>query len=428
MVYVANIQTALLVFPFIAAAFTLPYMVYQYRAYGTIPWFKTFMVFAFIFYLLCAYFMVILPLPVDREAFVPAAAHPQLAPFKFVRDIAASTSLDPTSASSWLRFVRTPSVYVFLFNLLLTMPFGGFLRYFFHRRWWQVLLMGFGLSLFFELSQLTGLFGLYAHPYRLFDVDDFIQNTTGAMLGFWVSIPLCHFLPDIEELNERAIEKAEHRTSFTRRLLAFGADTLTVSVLSAALNAIVPGAFRGAIGQLGLLMMASGIAFMLVPVLTRGRTLGHMLLKLRVVRPDGTSARWWSYIARYALLYWGFLLAPRWLAALLTTPVALEAGADEYAVASATLNVLVFVVQMIWLLTVAVRAIRSAMGHPFVMLNGLMTNTRVMAESQLERLRRDAHASSVDEELAAEDDLGATLEDAFADRLGDQFDDPSDEK
>ena len=48
------------------------------------------------------------------------------------------------------------------------------------------MLGGFGLSLTVELTQLTGLWGLYPCPYRQFDVDDLILNTTGVALGFAV--------------------------------------------------------------------------------------------------------------------------------------------------------------------------------------------------------------------------------------------------
>ncbi len=44
-------------------------------------------------------------------------------------------------------------------------------------------LAGFGLSLFIELSQLSGNWGLAPCPYRTFDVDDLINNTAGALMG-----------------------------------------------------------------------------------------------------------------------------------------------------------------------------------------------------------------------------------------------------
>ena len=47
------------------------------------------------------------------------------------------------------------------------------------------------------------------------------------------------------------------------------------------------------------------------------------------------------------------------------------------------------------------------------MLNGVISNTRVMSEAQVERLRAERHAQSLEEELA-QNDLGASsLEDAF---------------
>lgn len=155
-VYTSNILAATVAFPFIAALVTVPYLVYQYRKFGSVPWLRTLVVYSFVFYLLCAYFLVLLPLPADRTAFVPYAATPQLAPFNFVREIVETTALSADPAS-WLGFVRTPAVYEAFFNLLLTVPFGMYLRYYFRRPWWQVLVLGFCLTLSFETLQLTGL-------------------------------------------------------------------------------------------------------------------------------------------------------------------------------------------------------------------------------------------------------------------------------
>lgn len=46
------------------------------------------------------------------------------------------------------------------------------------------LLFGAGLSLGVELTQLTGIWGLYPCAYRQFDVDDLILNVTGVAAGF----------------------------------------------------------------------------------------------------------------------------------------------------------------------------------------------------------------------------------------------------
>lgn len=427
MTYIENIKIALMLFPFLAAIFTVPYMIYEYRKFGSIPWWKTTLVFSFIFYLMCAYFMVILPLPVDRTAVVASAAHPQLVPFSFIESMSSGVPLDPTSVDSWLQWLRSPYVYTVLFNVLLTMPFGAFLRYFFHRTWWQTLLMGFGFSLFFEVSQFTGLFGIYAHPYRLFDVDDLIVNTFGAMLGFWLSIPVTHFLPNIDRMNESAIEKGEHHTAFTRRLLAFAIDLILLVVVSNLVNLSLPNTFIGDIGDITLQMVATGIVFMIVPLLTRGRTIGHLILRLRVVRPDGGLAPWYAVVLRYALLFWGFLLLPRWIGVLVPVPATITSYTHEYALAASTLQAVVLVGQLMWFVSVLFRAIASAFGKPFVMLNGVITNTRVLGDTQIDRMRHDTNRPSLEEE-EGDGDLGANMTDAFDDRLGGQFDDPEDEK
>ena len=65
MVYINNIYTGLLVFPFIAAAITMPYAIYQYNRHGSVSKYRTLIIYSFILYMLIAFFMVSLPLP-DR--------------------------------------------------------------------------------------------------------------------------------------------------------------------------------------------------------------------------------------------------------------------------------------------------------------------------------------------------------------------------
>ena len=203
-VYVSNILFAALSFPLIAFFITLPYMIYQYRRFGSIPWLRTLVVYSFAFYLLCAYFLVLLPLPEDRSAVVPYAQTPQLVPFNFVHGFLAETTFSPSDPSTWLAALRDPYVYEAFFNVLLLVPLGMYLRYYFRRTWWQTLAIGFLVTLSFETTQLTGLWGLYEHPYRLFDVDDLMLNTLGAMIGFWTVGPAMRVLPDIRLVNEDA--------------------------------------------------------------------------------------------------------------------------------------------------------------------------------------------------------------------------------
>ena len=56
--YLIPIKTAFLIFPIIAAFFTLPYMIQQYHKYGSISFLRTVILYSFILYLLCMYFLI----------------------------------------------------------------------------------------------------------------------------------------------------------------------------------------------------------------------------------------------------------------------------------------------------------------------------------------------------------------------------------
>jgi len=64
-------------------------------------------------------------------------------------------------------------------NILLFVPFGYLLPLLWKRadRWWKVLLCGFVLSLGIELAQLATHLGM-------FDLDDLMNNSLGALLGW----------------------------------------------------------------------------------------------------------------------------------------------------------------------------------------------------------------------------------------------------
>ena len=415
-VYVSNIFTAALSFPLIAFFITLPYMVYQYRKFGSIPWLRTLVVYSFVFYLLCAYFLVLLPLPEDRTAVVPYAQTPQLVPFNFVREFLAETSFSATDPSTWLATLRDPYVYEAFFNVLLLVPLGMYLRYYFRRTWWQTLLIGFLVTLSFETTQLTGLWGIYEHPYRLFDVDDLIMNTLGAMVGFWMVGPAMRVLPDIRLVNEEARE-AGMRASVTKRALSFfidvaiaqaaaGAVTAAVEMLGARTALEATGASWGTAVQ--TVEIASLVVFFaLVPALTRGQTLAQKLLRLRIVRSDATPARWYQYFARYGLLFL-FVWAPF---ALLTGVVGLDAAqAGEmnaltaFAAQHQAAMIWAWLALMAaWAVSLAVRAARAAVKkRPFIMLNGVLSGTRVMTQAGVELARERRVVLDVDEVVALE--------------------------
>ncbi|WP_112264897.1 VanZ family protein [Lentzea terrae] len=66
-------------------------------------------------------------------------------------------------------------------NVMLFVPLGAMLMFWGHRTIGQAALIGYGVSLLIEGSQL-----MWAN--RIFDVDDLITNTTGTALGWLVAL------------------------------------------------------------------------------------------------------------------------------------------------------------------------------------------------------------------------------------------------
>jgi glycopeptide antibiotics resistance protein len=353
---------------------------------------------------LCAYYLVILPLPADTTAVVPYAQHPQLVPFSFVADFLAKSGFELTSPGTWASALISSEMYSVVFNVFLFVPLGMFLRFYFKRKWWQALLAGFAMSLFFEVSQLTGLFGMYLHPYRLFDVDDLMVNTFGAMLGFWIMGPARKALPDMDVVNQEARERGI-RVSLTRRVLAFVLDlviayiVLAIFMVATLLLRIFPSEMgAGAQSVLSLpgldLVVVLLIFFVLVPQLMRGRTLGQRVLKLVVVRPDATRARWYQFLARYTLLFLLIFTIPyclNFLSAGSQEPL----GATEASTLIETffeglplLTLLWMIAVVGWLISLLVRNHKAKKrGQMVTLLYELMSNTRVMTVEGAEALR-----------------------------------------
>lgn len=102
--------------------------------------------------------------------------NPQLKPFRFVHELMEAAAGGPGQLAT-----LQPSA--ILMNLLLCIPIGAlFARHSASLR--AAVALGIGLPLLVEISQLTGIFGLYPCPYRQFDVDDLILNFTGIVGGF----------------------------------------------------------------------------------------------------------------------------------------------------------------------------------------------------------------------------------------------------
>lgn len=386
--YARIVLAGAVTFPAAALVLLVPYMIFEYRCYGSIPAWKSFVVFSLLLYALCAYYLVILPLPESRTALVAYAATPKLEAFTFVGDFAQAAEacgLSPADPCSWRRFLSMPAVYMTLFNVLLTFPMGFYVRYLFGARWWQATLAGFLTSLFFELTQLSGLYGIYAHPYRLFDVDDLIVNTTGALVGYVCTLPVCRLLPSIDDVNARARERGRSYPSVTRRALALAIDlVLCVGLTWAARRvAVACGVALGADVLLGTKTLAMTLVLVVVPMLAHGATPGQLVLRMRVVLEDGSDAPRIRVLARQALPWWGLYLLPCWLLRLFP-------GGSVDGIRIASLQAIVWGVWAAWALGLLAHIIACKVRRrSLVMLNAWASGTRLMTLPQIEALRAE---------------------------------------
>lgn len=115
--------------------------------------------------------MTHLPLPAADMACPVPFTEPKLVPFGLLR-----MAGEPITTVYWLSTAA---------NFLISALVGALLAPF-TTRVPVALAYGAGLSLLVELSQLTGLFGLYPCPWRQFDVDDLILNIAGVWAGFLI--------------------------------------------------------------------------------------------------------------------------------------------------------------------------------------------------------------------------------------------------
>lgn len=302
-VYGIPIKFAIITFPFIAFILTIPFLIYQYRKYGAIPILKSIIFYSFILYLITAYYMVMLPLPSIEYVKKLNTPYTQLVPFQFIKDITATVSFDVTNFKDIINIFSHSTIYVVVFNFILTLPFGVYLKYYFNKKWYQTIIYSFLFSLFFELTQLSGLYGIYPRPYRLFDVDDLIINTLGGFFGHLITPLLTIFLPTQKELESISYKKGE-KVTLLRRGLAFLIDVFFITLINVIVSILLYSSklffYSGLISIL--------IYYIFVPLIGNGKTIGKKILRLDIASIKGNK-KWYTIFIRYMILVL-FILYP----------------------------------------------------------------------------------------------------------------------
>ena len=172
---------ALALWPFVSMLLTVPVLALLYHRDNRIRLSSAIVAYGTVLYLLGLLCFTLYPMPADAAAY--CAAHhltPQLNPLQFIGDI---------------RTDGLTAVLQIAFNIVFFLPLGFIMG----RIWrWPLpvtAVLSFATSLFLETMQLTGLMGVFPCAYRLFDVDDLLWNTTGALIGFALAMLSLRLIP-----------------------------------------------------------------------------------------------------------------------------------------------------------------------------------------------------------------------------------------
>lgn len=307
---------ALQIAPYLGLMVIAPYVLYRYKKTKSIPVERCVYFYIFIWYSMSAYFLTMMPFP-DRESVAMlTTSYTQLIPFDGIRDL-----MEHISQIGTIPGMGVLSIYIFLgmaFNIVLTVPLGFFVRFLFQLGWKKTTLIGFFVSLFYELTQISALFFIYPRPYRIFDVDDLIYNTLGAVIGWWLCEAIQKRIPSPEIVSGNRLSLG-CEVSMSRRILAFIIDSILGVFLTVLLASLIP-AFgkrvytNDLIENLGFLMMLDMICMFLyinlTIMITGGKTVGLQFSGLTLYTGQEQRPGFVKVFIRTLFSYTGVLFIP----------------------------------------------------------------------------------------------------------------------
>lgn len=176
----ANALLALMGGGVLAVLLLIPVAAYQYRREGRFRLGDVAVMATSLVYGLALWSYTMLPLPADGYS----CAGRQLTLGESIRGIR------PRPGEAWSTLVHDPLFLQVALNLVLFIPLGYYVRRVLGRGIVVATVIGFGVSLVIEMTQGSGLWFLYHCPYRVFDVDDLLVNTLGALAGSVLAVPL----------------------------------------------------------------------------------------------------------------------------------------------------------------------------------------------------------------------------------------------
>lgn len=292
---------AVLIWPFLAAALTLPILIMQYRRYNKISFGRSVLIYIFVLYALGLVSFTLYPMPDDPVAF---CATYQLSPV-----------LNPLTAIADIRTDGMQAILQLAMNVAFFVPFGVFARILFGWKFWRTVMMSFLLSLTVEVAQLTGAFGLYPCSYRLFDVNDLMVNTIGGTTGYALAL----LIPKRE--SERAEKDAMVRKAgLLRMIVALAIDQIiaivvTMTVLLAVylfISKDIAMDLRDWVNVGGLL-----VVHIVIPYLAHGWSIGSRMVRFNHDDTQRSFVRRTLFYVLRAAYLWLLFASPNGFIALL---------------------------------------------------------------------------------------------------------------
>lgn len=318
------VYIALQISPYIGLLIAAPYVVIQYKERKSIPVARCTYIYLFALYALTAYFMTMLPFPTRQSVAEMTTPYVQLIPFAGVADFINNSGI--SEIGMVIPALTGGILWGMLFNVLMLLPLGFGLRFLFQCSFPKTLLIGFLTSLFFELTQLSGLFFVYPRPYRIFDVDDLITNTLGVVIGYAIVPLLARFLPSPSAQTPNRLALGLE-VSLRRRFLAAVVDNLIVLLPMALCILIVPqwksAVFSGNMSQWFLPVFGLYTCLMLLTTglgvrLFHGKTIGYRIFGLQLHANERPAPSLLQCLLRALLSYGGVLAMPLWVAYFLS--------------------------------------------------------------------------------------------------------------
>jgi uncharacterized RDD family membrane protein YckC len=162
------------------------------------------------------------------------------------------------------------------------------------------------LSLFYELTQLSALYGIYPGPYRLADVEDLICNTMGGAVGWQITYVFTVLLPSRDEIDARSRIAGMRITGMRRfwaALFDYVCATNLYGFILGLLSILIPAFANVSATEQTYSWTFFCILSLLQVLMTKGSTLGHAICRMTLVSEKGGIASTGQLVKRYLYLW-----------------------------------------------------------------------------------------------------------------------------